>query len=129
MNENCPRCNKDISDLPSTTENCPYCGAKLEMDLWDELFDEEKERETLKEFNERKESGKFLKIAAVVCLNVAVFFAAWLIYSISLRHPLGAGLAVGLSITVLLFDLFAAYNWIFERQPKKSEPKTRIQKA
>jgi len=118
MVENCPSCKKDLSNLTSDTKNCPYCGAKLEADLWDELFDEEKQREILRKMRERKEQRmrKLRRFALVVGLNVILFFAAWSLYLVSLRHWLGVGLAIGLVAVVLLFDLLILYTLIFKRK-------------
>ncbi len=114
---NCPGCNRDLSNLPSDIRKCPYCGTKLETDLWDELLDEEKEREILGRMRDarvlaKQRMRKLLRLASIVCLNLIVFFGAWLLYSVSLRHWLAAVLAIGLVAIVLLFDLFR----VFERK-------------
>ncbi len=118
MIEKCPSCNKDISNLPSSAENCPHCGAKLEVDLWDELFDEEKERKTLAKMREQKElhARRLRRNASVVGLNVIVSFTVLLIYSVSLHHWLGVALSIGLVAITLLFDSFTVYSLISERK-------------
>lgn len=111
MVENCPVCNMDLSGLQRDTEYCPYCGAKLEFGPWDELFDEEKQREILRNEREQMEQleRNILWFAHIVGLNVILPIVAWLLYSISLYHWLGTVLAVGLVVTVILLDLLILY--------------------
>lgn len=111
----CPGCNKDLSNLPSDIRKCPHCGTKLETDLWDELLDEEKERETLGIMRDarvlaKQHMRKLLRLASIVSLNLIVFFGAWLLYSVSLHHWLAAVLAIGLVAIMLLFDLFMIFE-------------------